>query len=396
MKKVIVGNHAVSYGVKLSRVEVISAYPITPQTYIVEELSEMCANGSLDARFIKVESEHSALACLLGASEVGARCFTATSAQGLALMHEVLHYAAGARLPIVMANVNRALAPGWSIWTDQNDSLSQRDTGWLQLYCESNQEVIDTVIQAFKIAENTDVMLPVMIVLDAFVLSHTAEPVEIPDQDKVDQFLPKRVAPYKLDPKEPHAFNGLVTPDDYMEMRYDMQLGMDSALQYIPKVVDEWEASFGRRWDIVEPIYMDDADIVLVTSGTVTSLARIAAEELREQGEKVGILKMKLFRPFPVELVQKYLAGRKKVAIIDRNFSFGMGGIWTQEIKRVMFNVSNKPQIQGYIVGLGGRDITPQTIKDIYNNVKELDKPQDRDIWIGLKDHLKHPFKVKS
>ena len=214
MKKVMLGNHAVSWGVTLARAEVIAAYPITPQTQIVEELAEMCADGRLAARFIKVESEHSAMAACIGAAATGARAFTATSAQGLALMHELLHWAGGGRLPIVMADVNRAMAPGWTVWTDQNDSLSQRDTGWIQLYCETNQEVLDTTAQAFKLAEAVD--LPAMIVLDAFFLSHTSEPVDIPDQTDVDAFLPRREARLKLDTADPHSFGSLATPAVYM------------------------------------------------------------------------------------------------------------------------------------------------------------------------------------
>src|SRR5512137_1708512 len=210
MKKVITGNQAVAYGVILSRVDVISAYPITPQTTIVEELSELIANGRLNTRFLKVESEHSAMAALIGASTGGVRCFTATSSHGLAYMHEMLHWASGARLPIVLVNVNRALGPGWNIWSDQSDSLSQRDTGWVQLYCENNQEVLDTTVQAFKLGEA--VGLPVMIVLDAFYLSHTSEPVDMPDPEAVDDFLPKRRAALRLDPQDPHAFGALTTP----------------------------------------------------------------------------------------------------------------------------------------------------------------------------------------
>ncbi|MCX5911365.1 MAG: hypothetical protein NTV04_05500 [Deltaproteobacteria bacterium] len=214
MKKIMVGNHAVSWGVMLSRAEVISAYPITPQTSIVEELSVLCADGRLKAKFIPVESEHSAMACVIGASAAGVRTFTATSSQGLALMHEMLHWASGSRLPIVMANVNRSLGAPFNIWGEQSDSLSQRDTGWLQLYCESNQEVLDTVIQAFKIAEK--VLLPVMVVLDAFVLSHTAEPVDIPDSSIVDQFLPSFKPEFRIDPQNPRSFACFLAPDFFM------------------------------------------------------------------------------------------------------------------------------------------------------------------------------------
>ncbi|MCK4472423.1 MAG: pyruvate ferredoxin oxidoreductase, partial [Anaerolineae bacterium] len=250
MEKVIMGNHAVSYGAKLARSQVIAAYPITPQTQIVEMLSDLCANGLLDAKFIKVESEHSAMAACIGASSAGARAFTATSSQGLALMHELLHWAAGARLPIVMANVNRAMGPGWSIWTEQTDSLAQRDTGWLQFYCESNQEVLDTVIQAFKIAER--VLLPTMLVLDAFVLSHTQEPVDIPDQELVDEYLPPYRARYKLDTRDPHAFNGLVTPAHYMELRYKMQKAMEEAVEVARQVDEEFREVFGHSYGLVE------------------------------------------------------------------------------------------------------------------------------------------------
>ncbi|MDI6733593.1 MAG: pyruvate ferredoxin oxidoreductase, partial [Planctomycetota bacterium] len=217
MKQVISGNHAVSYGAMLARAQVISAYPITPQTQIVEMLSEFCRTGQLKAKFIKVESEHSALAACIGASVTGARTFTATSAQGLALMHELIHWAANGRLPLVMADVNRSMAPGWSIWTDQNDSLSQRDTGWLQFYCESNQEVLDTIIQAYKIAEQ--ILLPVMVVLDAFVLSHTLEGVDIPDIRQVDKFLPPYHLKYKMDLASRLAFGALVPPDYNFELK---------------------------------------------------------------------------------------------------------------------------------------------------------------------------------
>jgi len=224
MKKIMVGNHAVSWGVMLARAEVISAYPITPQTSIVEELSVLCSDERLRAKFIPVESEHSAMACCIGASAAGVRTFTATSSQGLALMHEMLHWASGARLPIVMANVNRALGSPFNIWGEQSDSLSQRDTGWLQIYCENNQEVLDTVIQAFKIAE--EILLPVMLVLDAFTLSHTAEAVDIPDQSLVDGYLPKYQPKMRLDPQDPRSLGCLAPPEYLMEFRFKMQQAM--------------------------------------------------------------------------------------------------------------------------------------------------------------------------
>ena len=383
MEKVIMGNHAVSYGAKLARSQVIAAYPITPQTHIVEMLSEFCANGLLDAKFIKVESEHSVMAACIGAASAGARAFTATSSQGLALMHELLHWAAGARLPIVMANVNRAMGPGWSIWTEQTDSLAQRDTGWLQFYCESNQEVLDTVIQAFKIAEQ--VLLPTMLVLDAFVLSHTQEPVDIPDQELVDSYLPPYRARYKLDTRDPHAFNGLVSPAHYMELRYKMQRAMEEAVEVARQADEGFREVFGRSYGLVEKYHLEDAEVVLVTSATITSTARVVVDELREEGHKIGLLKMRMFRPFPAEDVREALAGASKVAVIDRNISFGHGGIFAEEIKSALYNGSHRPPIFGFIIGLGGRDVTPASIRGIAEYTFEHDVPEGEIIWRGVK-----------
>ncbi len=381
-KKVVTGNHAVSYGAMLSRVQVISAYPITPQTQVVELLSELCANGALRAKFIKVESEHSAMAALIGASSAGARAFTATSAHGLALMHEMLHWAAGARLPIVMADINRAMGPPWSVWTDQNDSLAQRDTGWMQIYCESNQEVLDTVIQAYKVAEK--VLMPAMLVLDAFVLSHTAEQVEIPDQALVDQYLPLYQPLYKLDAHSPRSFGALAPPDVYMELRYKMHQALEDAVEEWARADEEYEKLFGRRHGLIEPYRADDADLIVVTSGTVTSTAREAIDQLQAEGHRVGLLKVRLFRPFPKERIRQALSGVAKVAVIDRNISFGMGGIFAQEIKSALYNVHQRPSIFGFVAGLGGRDITPAVIREIIDYTENHDEPEDL-IWIGVK-----------
>jgi pyruvate/2-oxoacid:ferredoxin oxidoreductase alpha subunit len=383
MEKVIMGNHAVSYGAMLARAQVIAAYPITPQTQIVEMLSEFCADGLLDAKFIKVESEHSAMAACIGASSAGARAFTATSGHGLALMHEMLHWATGARLPIVMANVNRALGPGWSVWTEQTDSLAQRDTGWLQFYCESNQEVLDTVIQAFKIAEQ--ILLPTMLVLDAFFLSHTEEPVDIPDQELVDRYLPPYHARYKLDPSDPHAFGALVPPDHYMELRYKIQRAMEQAVEVARQADEEFREVFGRSCGLVEKYRLEDAEVVLVTSATITSTARVVVDELREEGHKVGLLKVRLFRPFPVEEIREALAGVRKVAVIDRNISFGHGGIFAEETKSALYNGPHRPPIFGFIIGLGGRDVTPASIRGIAEYAFQHDAPEGEIIWRGVK-----------
>lgn len=384
MRHVLEGSHAVSEAVRLARAQVISAYPITPQTHIVEQLSEYCANGTLDARFLRVESEHSALAALIGAASSGVRTFTATSSQGLALMHELLHWASGARLPIVMAEVNRAMAPGWNIWADQTDSLAQRDTGWVQLYCENGQEVLDTTIQAFRLAEWVN--LPVMVNLDAFFLSHTYEPVDVPDQKSVDRFLPPYKPRFQLDLANPCAFNQLAPPNIYMEMRHNIQMAMDEALTFLEQMEEEFESILGRRHGAVEAIQCDDAEVILITSGTVTSTSRQVVAELREKGEKVGLLKIKLFRPFPVNMLRERTASASKVAVIDRNFSFGASGIFAQEVKAALCNFPGHPPVYSYIAGLGGRDITMEVIENIYWLTKKSTAPENESSWVGLRE----------
>ncbi|OQX54380.1 MAG: pyruvate ferredoxin oxidoreductase [Candidatus Aminicenantes bacterium 4484_214] len=382
MRKVIMGNHALSYGAMLSRVQVIAAYPITPQTQVVELLSEMCADNVLDAQFIKVESEHSAMAACLGASLAGARTFTATSAQGLALMHELLHWASGGRLPVVLGNINRAMAPGWSIWSDQNDSLSQRDTGWVQFYCGSNQEVLDSVIQAFKVAEKLHI--PAMIILDAFSLSHTYEVVEVPEQEKVDEYLPPFQPKFRLTPDDPHAFGGLTSPDHYLELRYKLQKDMEKAPALIEETGQEFQELFGRKLGLVDPYQCDDAEIILVTSGTAGYTACVAVDHFRQQGLKVGNLRIRTFRPFPFEIVKDILSQAKKVAVVDRNISYGHHGIFYQEIKSALYGHSPVP-VFGYITGLGGRDITLDTFRQIIEETQKNDAPSERISWIGVK-----------
>lgn len=384
MKKVMVGNHAVAWGVRLARVEVISAYPITPQTQVVEKLSEMCADGTLAARFIKVESEHSAMAAVIGASATGVRAFTASSSHGLLYMHEMLHWAAGGRLPIVMADINRAIGPGWNIWTDQNDSLSQRDTGWVQLYCETNQEVVDTTIMAFKLAEQLSV--PVMLMLDGFYLSHTAEPVDVPDQELVDRFLPKRVAPYKLDVDSPHAFGALVRPDAYMEMRFLQQEALNKVPDALEVIEKDWRRMFGRSYGAVEAYCTEGAELLLVTSGTVTSTARAVVDARRAAGERVGLLKVKMFRPFPTALLREALRGVPRVAVLDRNVSPGHGGIFAEELRSALYDLpdAERPELFGFVLGLGGRDITPAVIDEVIEKARSATAPGREDLWVGV------------
>jgi pyruvate/2-oxoacid:ferredoxin oxidoreductase alpha subunit len=382
MKQVVEGSHAVSEAVRLARVQVISAYPITPQTHIVEALSAYCADGRMDARFLCVESEHSAMAAVIGAASAGARTFTATSSQGLAYMHELLHWASAARLPIVMAEVNRALAPGWNIWMDQTDSLAQRDTGWIQLYCEDSQEVLDTTLQAFRLAEWVN--LPVMVILDAFFLSHTFEPVDVPEQTDVDRFLAPYAPRIALSTENPYALGQMAPPPVYMEMRHNIQQAMALVQERLPSVEGEFAGIFGRRYGAVEAVQCDDAEVIMVVTGTVASTCRHLIAQLRRQGESVGMLKIKMFRPFPGQIIREIAASGRKIAVVDRNFSFGASGIFAQEIKAALYDSNERPPVFGYVVGLGGRDVTVAVLSEIYWRTKADDVPPDESIWIGL------------
>lgn len=382
--KVMEGTHAISHAVTLSRARVIAAYPITPSSGVVELLSEMCADGRLDARFVAVESEHSALATCAGAAQTGLRAFTATSSHGLAYMHEMLHWCAGARLPIVLADVNRAMGSPWNIFADQSDSLSQRDTGWIQYYCENNQEVLDTIIMAFRVAER--VLMPAMVCLDAFFLSHTSEPVAIPDQKLVDGYLPPFAPPYGLAPDDPRAFGGLPSGDGYMELRARMERSMQDAIGVAETAAREFADTFGRYHPIVETYRSEDADLLLVTSGTIAGTARAVIDTRRDAGQKVGLVKIRLFRPFPFAVIRSTLGGAKKLAVIDRNLSFGHGGIMASEIRSALCNRERAPIVFSYIAGLGGRDVTPAAIDDVITATETADRPESDTLWVGLKE----------
>jgi pyruvate/2-oxoacid:ferredoxin oxidoreductase alpha subunit len=299
-------------------------------------------------------------------------------------MHEIIHWAGGGRLPIVMVNVNRSVAPGWSIWTDQNDSLSQRDTGWMQLYCTSAQEVLDTVILAYRVGET--VQIPVMVILDAFVLSHTAEAVEIPAQSLVDKFLPPREPAFSLDVNKPAAFGGLLSPEYYQEVRQRLHEEMISAIPFFETYTEEWAQLTGRRTHFVDPYYCDDAEVILVTSGTPSITAQVVIDEYRKRGEKVGLLALRMFRPFPKEQIWKILAGVPKVAVMDRNCSYGHHGIWFQELKSSLYTMpeDERPYIYGYIAGLGGRDITEKTIRHTIEETRARMTPEPETRWVRV------------
>jgi pyruvate/2-oxoacid:ferredoxin oxidoreductase alpha subunit len=384
IRKVIEGTHAVSYGVQRCRAQVIAAYPITPSSGAVELLAEMCADGRLDARFVAVESEHSAMATCAGAAQTGARAFTATSSHGLLYMHEMLHWCAGARLPIVLANVNRAVGSPWNIFVDQSDSLSQRDTGWIQYYCENNQEVLDTIIQAYRVAES--VLMPAMVCLDAFFLSHTSEPVTIPAQAQVDEFLPPFRPPYVLDPAEPHAFGGLPANDAYMELRARMEASMRRALAVAQDVDEEFGRVFGRRYGLIETYQTEDATTILVTSGTAAGTARSVVDAYRAAGQRVGLARIRLFRPFPAAELRRLLSHADRVVVFDRNLSFGSGGIMAGELRAAFCNRSPQPPVYSYVGGLGGRDVTPETLRTAVDHAIRHEGPVPDMFWLGLKE----------
>ncbi|MBP2047027.1 pyruvate synthase subunit PorA [Methanobacterium aggregans] len=377
--KVISSNQAIAEAVKLAKPNVIPVYPITPQTTISEYLAKFVADGDIPAEYIRVESEHSAISAALGASGAGVRVFTATSSQGLALMHEILFAAAGLRAPIVLADANRALSAPLSIWNDQQDSISQRDAGWLQVYAENGQEALDSVLMAYKISENHDVLLPSMVCVDGFILTHTVDPVDIPSQEEVDEFLP----PYKpehafLDPAQPMSIGSFTDPEYYMEARYAMELAMERSKKVFKQVSEEFEAKFGRKYDLVENYRCDDAEIILVAMGSICSTIKDVIDDLRVKGEKVGLLRIRVFRPFPVEEIREALKGASKVAVIDKNISFGIGGVLYSNIK-----AKTDADAYGFIIGLGGRDIKPSSIIDVIEKTKN---PQNDVQWIGIKE----------
>jgi 2-oxoisovalerate ferredoxin oxidoreductase alpha subunit len=359
-------NHLAGYAAKAARVKVIAAYPITPQTTMVEKIADFVESGQMDAEYIRVESEHSAMVACISAAATGVRTFTATSAHGLALMHEALHWASGSRLPIVMAVVNRAMGAPWSIWPDLSDSLSQRDTGWIQFYCADNQEVFDTIIQAYKLCEDERVFLPAMVCLEGFILSHTYAPAKIPDQEQIDSFLPEYKSGWVLDVNRPYSHANLVAPEWYMEFRYMIQEAMENAKRLIPEIDREYGKFSGLEYGgMIEKYKCEDADLIVFTMGTMGSDTKLAVDKLRKEGLKVGSARVRVYRPFPVEEVMKLAEHAKMLTTIDRHISFGMEGFLASEIKASLFSQKDRPLIAGFIAGLGGRDVTSETIEKI-------------------------------
>ena len=364
---------AVADAAMLSDVDVVSAYPITPQTHIVEHLAELVANGELKAAYIPVESEHSAMSACLGAAAVGARTFTATASQGLELMHEVLFIASSMRLPIVMAVANRALSAPISIWGDHSDVMAARDVGWIQIFVENGQESVDNVICAFRMGEDKRVLLPVMVHLDGFQLTHVIEPIELPDKKDVDRFLPPFKYPLPLDPAKPVTMGALGSPFIYTEVKWAQEINLEASKGVTLETWQEFGKAFGRNYSPVEKYQTDGAKALLMTMGSYSETAMVAVDKMRNDGKKVGLLKLRLWRPFPYEELREAVKDAEILIVLDRAISFGgPGGPVCSEVKAALYGGEKQPKIVGFVGGLGGRDISPSGFEEMINRGIEI------------------------
>jgi pyruvate ferredoxin oxidoreductase alpha subunit len=364
---------AVADAVKLARAEVISAYPITPQTHIVEHLSELVANGELDADFITVESEHSAMSACCGASATGARTFTSTSSQGMELMHEILFIASALRLPIVMASANRALSGPLNIWNDHSDIMAARDCGWIMLFCMNGQEALDSTIMAFKIAEDRRVLLPVMVNIDGFTLTHVVEPIEFPSQETVDAFLPPYKPAFTLHPDKPVTMGAYGMPDIYTECKYAQEMALLDSKTVVQEVMEEFGEKFGRSYKPVEAYNTEDADVVFVALGALNENIMTAIDGLRKQGKKAGLINIRLYRPFPGEEILSILKDQKKVAVIERVMpAGGLNSPLFNEISSLVYRSGLNPSMRNYIAALGGRDLMLEDVEQMYEEMTSI------------------------
>jgi len=384
------GDEAVAYAAKQSDVDVVAAYPITPQTIIVEKFSEYVANGEVETEFVCTESEHSALAACLAAAVTGARTFTASASAGLALMHEMLFVTSGCRAPVVMAIANRALSAPLNIHGDHSDTMVERDSGWIQIYVENAQEVYDSIIQAFRIAENQEVLLPVIVGLDGFTLSHTLENVRVFPDDVVKKFVGARQLPevlthegkavaFKLDPENPMTMGPIALPNYYFEFKRQQEEAMRNALRIIEQVHEEYVQVSGRRYGngLVDSYCLEGAEIAIVCLGSTAGTVKTVVDELRAEGVKAGLLRIRTFRPLPVQEIIKALENVKAVAVMDRSMSFGGdGGPVFHEIRHVLYDANKHPYVGDYIYGLGGRDTNPNQIRKIYEDLQNIMQTQ--------------------
>ena len=370
---------AIAEAAKLARVEVAAAYPITPQTHIVERFSEIVADGEVDAEFVCVESEHSAMSACLGSAATGARTFTATAGQGLELMHEVLYIASSARLPIVMAVVNRALSGPLNVWGDHSDAMATRDCGWIQIFTTDGQEAFDQIICAFRIAEDAKVLFPVMVHLDGFHVSHVVEPMVLIEQHEVDAFLPPYTYPFPLHPDRPVTMGAFAPPVIYTEARKAQEEGLIATRSTICAVWDDFGKRFGRRYTPVETYKAEDAELLLLMMGSFSQTAELAVDALRQKGKKVGLVRLRLWRPFPFAELREAVKGARVLAVFDRCLSYGgIGGPVCNEIKASLYESENRPAVFGFVGGLGGRDVIPQEFEQMIERSFALaDKGQE-------------------
>jgi pyruvate ferredoxin oxidoreductase alpha subunit len=364
---------ALADAVKLANADVVAAYPITPQTHIVEHLAELVADGELKASYIPVESEHSAMSACVGASAVGARAFTATASQGLELMHEVLYIASSMRLPIVMAVANRALSAPISIWSDHSDAMAVRDTGWIQIFVENGQETVDNVICGFRIGEDNRVLLPVMIHLDGFSLTHVIEPIILPEQSEVDRFLPLFKYPLPLDPEKPVTMGAFGPPFIYTEVKWAQEVNLEAAKEVILECWQEFGQTFGRYYSPVESYHSEGAKVLLMTMGSLSETAMVAVDKMRGEGKDVGLLKLRLWRPFPFTELRQAVKDAEVLIVLDRALSFGgPGGPVCSEVKAALYHEAKKPKVIGFVGGLGGRDISMSGFEEMINKGIEI------------------------
>ncbi len=384
------GNEAAAYGAMLARAEVIPAYPITPQTELISHIATLILQGKMKAEYIKVEGEHTAMAAAIGASAAGARVFTASSAQGVAFMEEALWMPPGLRLPIVMCFVNRAMAPIGSLRPDHNAAMMQRDNGWIQLYCENSQEVLDTIIMAYKIGENKDILLPVGPCYDGYFVSATAMPTTVPDQDVVDDFLPPYEHPmYNI---RPENFKRPPRARHIAKARYEVQKAHERIKKVIEDVDKEYQKVFGRGYDgLLEEYACDDVDAVLVTMGSMTGTARDVVDEMQAQGKKIGLVKLRGFRPFPSEEFREIAKKYHAIAVVDRNTSYGSagGGVVSMELARVLYPMDDRPLLLNFHVGLGGSDVTMRQIEYMADKTLKAvstGKVEETVDWVELRD----------
>ncbi|HHE41331.1 MAG TPA: pyruvate ferredoxin oxidoreductase [Dehalococcoidia bacterium] len=370
---VLEASHAVAEAVKMADVDCIAAYPITPQTHIPERLAEMVADGDLDAAYIPVESEHSAMSAVLGSAAVGARSFTTTAAQGLALMLEAVYIASSHRYPIVMAVANRALSAPISIWCDHSDAMMARDVGWIQVFCQNNQEAFDMTLWGFRVGEDKDVMFPVMVHLDGFTLSHVTEPLLLPSQRDVDRFLPKYDYRLALRPESPTSHGGFGLPDIYTEVKYAQEVALRDARRTIDKAWDEYADIFGRRYSALEGYKTDGADTLILTMGSLGETAQMVVDRKRADGMAVGSLNLRLWRPFPFADLKEAVKGVKTLIVLDRAFSYGgPGGPVASEIRSALYDIAERPRVVGFVGALGGRDLDTGTFEYMIDRGREI------------------------